>query len=75
MVAGGRGCEREYLGPDVAYVDPLDADGIRDAVVRALASPPRPERDALDERLASFTWERYAGAAVDAYARAAAARG
>lgn len=72
VVAGARGSEREYLGPDAAYVDPLDPDGIRVAVVRALELPPRVTGDALDARLRTFRWDAYAERAADAYARAIA---
>jgi len=75
VVAGTRGSEREYLGPDVAYVDPLDPDGIREAVLRALERPPRDRGDALERRLGARTWQRHAQLALDAYARAVAARG
>ncbi len=70
VIAGTRGSEREYLGPDALYVDPLDVDGIRGAVVRALARGPRTPGDGLDERLTRLTWERTAAAARDAYTRA-----
>ncbi|HTD33064.1 MAG TPA: glycosyltransferase [Candidatus Elarobacter sp.] len=74
VVAGTRGSEREYLGPDVAYVDPLDPDGIRDAVLRALERPARDRGDALERRLGARTWQQNAAMALDAYARAVAAR-
>jgi len=74
VVAGTRGSEREYLGPDAEYVDPMDPDGIRDAVVRAIRRGPRVRYDALDERMRGFTWERTAAATADAYARAIAER-
>jgi len=74
VVAGTRGSEREYLGPDVAYVDPLDLDGIRAAVLRALERRPRDRGDALERRLGARTWERYARTVLDAYARAMTAR-
>jgi glycosyltransferase involved in cell wall biosynthesis len=74
VVAGTRGSEREYLGPDVAYVDPLDPGGIRDAVLRALERPARDRGDALERRLGARTWQRHAATALDAYARAIAAR-
>jgi glycosyltransferase involved in cell wall biosynthesis len=70
VVAGARGSEREYLGPDAQYVDPLDVDGIRRAVQRALGAPARTPGDALERRMTAFTWERNAHAARDAYARA-----
>jgi glycosyltransferase involved in cell wall biosynthesis len=72
VVAGARGSEREYLGPDAAYVDPLDPAAIRNAVVRALEEPPRPAGDALDKRLRTFRWDAYAKRAVEAYQRAGA---
>jgi glycosyltransferase involved in cell wall biosynthesis len=75
VVAGGRGSEREYLGPDVDYVDPLDPAAIRDAVVRALNHPPRQPGDALERRLRTYTWRAHAEATLDAYARAVALRG
>ncbi|MGD0051783.1 MAG: glycosyltransferase [Vulcanimicrobiaceae bacterium] len=70
VVAGARGSEREYLGPDATYVDPLDPAAIREAVVRALGRPPRSRGDALDERLRALRWETYAERSLDAYARA-----
>jgi glycosyltransferase involved in cell wall biosynthesis len=72
VVAGSRGSEREYFGPDAAYVDPLDPAGIHDAVVRALEAPPRTAGDALDARLRTFRWDAYAERAVEAYQRAGA---
>ncbi len=54
-IAGGKGTEREYLGEFAQYVDPEDPAGIRAAVERALAFPPRPAGDGLDRRLAGFT--------------------
>ena len=69
VVAGARGSEREYLGPDVTYVDPLDPTAIRQAVERALGRP-RTRGDALDERLRALRWETYAQRSLDAYARA-----
>jgi len=73
VVAGARGSEREYLGPDAAYVDPLDPDAIRAAVVSALEQPPRGAADSLDARLHIWRWDAYAERALDAYARAVAA--
>jgi glycosyltransferase involved in cell wall biosynthesis len=75
VVAGARGSEREYLGPDAAYVDPLDPDAIRAAVVHALEAPPRGAGDALDARLRTFRWDAYAERALDAYTRAVVASG
>jgi glycosyltransferase involved in cell wall biosynthesis len=69
VVAGARGSEREYLGPDVTYVDPLDPSAIREAVERALGRP-RTRGDALDQRLRALRWETYAERSVDAYTRA-----
>jgi glycosyltransferase involved in cell wall biosynthesis len=74
VVAGSRAAEREYLGPDASYVDPLDLDGIRTAVVRALERPPRDRGDALERRLGAQTWERYARILLEGYARAMTAR-
>lgn len=70
VVAGACGSEREYLGPDAAYVDPLDPDAIRAAVLQALEQPPRNPGDALDARLRSLRWDAYAERALDAYTRA-----
>jgi glycosyltransferase involved in cell wall biosynthesis len=72
IVAGARGSEREYLGPDVTYVDPLDPDAIHDAVVRAVGQPPRMLEDALDARLRTLRWDAYAERTVEAYTRAGA---
>ncbi len=74
VVAGGRGTEREYLGPSATYVDPLDPAAIREAVVRALARGPRQRGDALDTRLRALTWRRHAETLAAAYARALALR-
>ncbi|HEV2641206.1 MAG TPA: glycosyltransferase family 4 protein, partial [Candidatus Elarobacter sp.] len=41
IVAGDRGCEREYFGSDVDYADPADPATIRAAVLRALERGPR----------------------------------
>jgi glycosyltransferase involved in cell wall biosynthesis len=73
VVAGTRGSEREYLGPDVDYVDPLDPQGIRAAVTRALRRPARERGDALDLRLVRLSWDLHAERTIAAYARAAAA--
>jgi glycosyltransferase involved in cell wall biosynthesis len=70
VVAGTQGSEREYLGPDVRYVDPLDPEGIRAAVTSALERPPRERGDALDRRLRALSWERHAEQTIDAYVRA-----
>lgn len=69
VVAGNRGSEREYLGPDVEYCDPADPESIRTAVVRALERDAREPGDALDRRLRSLTWERYATTVLEAYER------
>ncbi|BDE07550.1 hypothetical protein WPS_28260 [Vulcanimicrobium alpinum] len=74
VIAGARGSEREYLGSEASYVDPLDVDGIRRAVVRALEAPPRPSGDALDRRLRARTWRRHAETLLDAYAHASGER-
>ena len=74
VVAGTRGSEREYLGPDAGYADALDVDGIRRATMRALAAPARTRDDALDARMRELTWERAARSTLDAYRRAVAAR-
>lgn len=75
VVAGTRGSEREYLGPDVAYVDALDVAGIRAAVLAALDASPRAPGDALERRLRALTWHAHAVTARDAYARAIASHG
>lgn len=55
IVAAANGTEGEYLGDSALYVDPEDPAGIRAAVERALALPPRRSGDDLDTRLAGFT--------------------
>jgi len=72
VVAGALGSEREYLGPDADYVEPLDPDGIHRAVIRALERGPRERDDALERRLRTLSWERHAEHTIDAYARAVA---
>jgi glycosyltransferase involved in cell wall biosynthesis len=74
IVAGDRGCEREYFGSDVDYADPADPATIRAAVLRALARGPRDRGDALERRLGARTWRRTGEATLEAYARAIAAR-
>jgi glycosyltransferase involved in cell wall biosynthesis len=74
IVAGDRGCEREYFGSDVDYADPADPATIRAAVLRALERGPRDRGDALERRLGARTWQRTGEATLDAYARATAAR-
>jgi glycosyltransferase involved in cell wall biosynthesis len=74
VIASSRAAEHEYLGPDAAYVDPLDLDGIRAAVLRALERPLRDRGDALDRRLGARTSEKYARTLLEGYARAVAAR-
>ena len=73
IVAGDRGCEREYFGPDIDYADPADPGTIRAAVVRALERGPRDRGDALERRLGARTWRRTGEATLEAYARAIAA--
>jgi glycosyltransferase involved in cell wall biosynthesis len=70
IVAGDRGCEREYFGPHVEYADPADPASIRAAVLRALERPPRERGDGLERRLGKRTWERHAEATLEGYARA-----
>jgi glycosyltransferase involved in cell wall biosynthesis len=72
IVAGDRGTEREYFGPDVDYADPADPASIRAAVLRALERGPRDRGDALERRLGARTWQRCAEATLEAYARAVA---
>ena len=74
IVAGDRGCEREYFGSDVDYADPADPATIRAAVLRALGRGPRDRGDALERRLGALTWQRTGTATLEAYARALAAR-
>jgi glycosyltransferase involved in cell wall biosynthesis len=71
VVVGNRGSEREYVGPDAGYADPLDPDSIRAAVVAALDAGPRTPNDALDARVRALTWERYADDTRAAYERVA----
>ena len=72
VVAGDRGCEREYFGADADYADPSDPASIRTAVMRALERPPRAPGDALALRLRERTWRRHAEASLEAYERAIA---
>jgi glycosyltransferase involved in cell wall biosynthesis len=74
LVTGDRGCEREYFGAEIDYADPADPATIRAAVVRALERGARERGDALDRRLAAFTWQRHGEATLAAYGRAVAAR-
>ncbi|MGD1067391.1 MAG: glycosyltransferase family 4 protein [Vulcanimicrobiaceae bacterium] len=69
IVVGNRGSEREYVGPDAGYADPLDPDSIRAAVLAALDDGPRAADDALDARVRGLTWERYAADTRAAYQR------
>ncbi|HTX59653.1 MAG TPA: glycosyltransferase family 4 protein [Verrucomicrobiae bacterium] len=55
VIVSNDGTEREYFGELADYVDPLDPRGIRCAVERALALPPREPGDELDRRIAAFT--------------------
>lgn len=75
LVAGDRGCEREYLGSDAGYADPADPATIRTAVLRALERGPRERGDELERRLRTYTWQRTGEATLAAYARAIAGRG
>ncbi|BDE07549.1 glycosyl transferase [Vulcanimicrobium alpinum] len=70
IVAGDRGCEREYFGSDVDYADPAEPATIRRAVLRAFERGERERGDALERRLGSRTWQRHGEATVDAYYRA-----
>lgn len=74
VVAGNRGTEREYLGPDVAYADPLDPENIRDAVLGELDRGPRDRGDALERRIGALTWQSNAQITLEAYARAIGGR-
>ena len=55
VIVSNDGTESEYFGELADYVDPLDPAGIRAAVERALALPPREQDDALHRRLADFS--------------------
>ena len=74
LEAAARGCSivvtpggstREYFGHHAYYCEPNDPTSIRDAVERALASPPD---DLLAKRInARFTWEEAARGTLRAY--------
>ncbi|MEZ5319970.1 MAG: glycosyltransferase [Vicinamibacterales bacterium] len=73
LVLSDRSGEREYFGALGRYVDPLDLDGIRDAVMQAWVE----SGDAAARRDASrawidraLTWDHHARETVAAYARA-----
>jgi glycosyltransferase involved in cell wall biosynthesis len=72
VVSGDRGCEREYLGPEVDYADPSQPASIRDAVARALGRGPREPNDPLERRLRARTWRAHAEATLAAYQLAVA---
>jgi glycosyltransferase involved in cell wall biosynthesis len=72
VVVGNRGSEREYLGADAHYVDPLDPASIRDGVLGALTRPPREPGDGLEQRLRTLRWDRHAETTIGAYRRAIA---
>ncbi|HXM17822.1 MAG TPA: glycosyltransferase [Candidatus Tumulicola sp.] len=67
VVAGDRGSEMEYLGPDADYADPGDPESIVAAVRRALKRPPRATGDALDRRMHDLTWRRAAERTLEGY--------
>ena len=59
------GCTREYFGPLAHYVDPLDTENIRLAILRAMESS---DSTSLQNHvLNNFTWGRTAGELIAAY--------
>ena len=71
LVLSGMSSEREYFGRDACYVHPADVDGIRDAVLDALArresAPARAER--AGRMRAQFSIARHADETWAAYER------
>jgi len=67
VVTTDRGTAREYFQDLVYYCDPASIDSIREAIRKALSSPPDP---ALREHVAhNFTWEAAARATLEGYRR------
>ncbi|MBI3891534.1 MAG: glycosyltransferase, partial [Candidatus Wallbacteria bacterium] len=65
VVSTSRGHLREYLGDDARYCEPGDPDGLRTAVVDALAGG---RRDASRAAIAGrFTWDRAAALLLAVY--------
>lgn len=67
VVVSNNGTESEYFGELADYVHPEDPAGIRGAVLRALALPPREPGDALHRRLAAFSVDEVARRTLDGY--------
>ena len=59
------GCTREYFGQLVDYVDPLDIESIRLAILRRMEAPD--SADLQNHVLDNFTWDRTAGKLISAY--------
>jgi glycosyltransferase involved in cell wall biosynthesis len=74
IVVSNDGTESEYYGEDAEYADPTDPRSIREAVLRALAQPPRERPDALDRRIAAYTIEAVRERTLRGYALALAAK-
>lgn len=72
VVVSNNGTETEYFGELADYVEPEDPIGIRTAVERALALPPRQPGDALYRRLEAFSVAEVARRTLDGYALATA---
>jgi glycosyltransferase involved in cell wall biosynthesis len=67
VIVSNNGTECEYFGELADYVDPEDPRGMRRAVERALALPPRQPGDALYQRLEAFSVARVAERTLDGY--------
>jgi glycosyltransferase involved in cell wall biosynthesis len=66
-VVSNNGTECEYFAEHALYVDPEDPTGIRAAVERALALPPRRLGDDLDRRVAAFDLVAVARRTLEGY--------
>jgi glycosyltransferase involved in cell wall biosynthesis len=67
LVVSPNGDTREYFGEHAEYCEPADPQSIRQAVLRAHATPPSKE---LEYKIRTdYTWERAANATYHAYLR------
>jgi glycosyltransferase involved in cell wall biosynthesis len=71
LVVSNRSSEFEYFGDLPYYCDPADVASIREAVLLAVEEGhAQPERwQSLADRACSYTWDRAAGATLEAYRR------
>jgi glycosyltransferase involved in cell wall biosynthesis len=65
IVVSARGCTKEYFRDDAFYCDPMDVNGIRDAVLQAINA--HPSERLKDRILKEYTWDRTAEKTMEGY--------